>query len=48
MDQLDVFRKYVFQTEAIDGMSMSAADFHHAVVTFLTGEAANFFRCLRN
>jgi hypothetical protein len=48
VDQLDVFRKYVFQAEAIDGMSMSAADFHHSVVVFRAGEAANFFCCLRN
>src|SRR5580692_1880557 len=47
VDQFDVFRKYIFQPEAIDGMGMSAADFHHAVVAF-TGKAANFVCRLRN
>jgi len=48
VNQLDVFRKDVFQAEAIDGMSMSATDIHHAVVAFRTGEATNFFCRLRN
>ena len=48
VDQFDVFRKDIFQAEAIDGVSMSAADFHHAVVALGTGEAANFLGRLRN
>ncbi len=47
-DQFNVFRKYIFQAEAVDGMSVSAADFHHAVVAFGASEAANFFGRLRN
>jgi hypothetical protein len=42
VDQFDVFRKDIFQAEAVDGVGMSAADLHHAVVAFGAGEAANF------
>jgi hypothetical protein len=48
MDQLNVFGKDVFQAKTVDGMGVTAADFHHAVLAFGTGETPNFFCCLRN
>ena len=48
MDQFDVFGKDIFQAEAINGVSMSAADFHHAVMTIGARQAANLIGCLRD
>jgi hypothetical protein len=43
MDELDIFRKDIFQAEAVNGMGMTATDFHDAVVAPRLGKAANFF-----
>jgi hypothetical protein len=48
VDQLNVLRKDVLQAEAIDGMRVSATDFHHAVVAFRTREAPNLFSRFRD
>src|ERR1700685_68355 len=47
MNQLNIFRKNIFQSEAIDGVSMAAAHFHHAVVAG-SSESPNFLGRARN
>jgi hypothetical protein len=43
VNQFNIRWKQVFQTKAVDGMSVSAANFHNAVMAIGIGEAANFF-----
>ena len=46
MNEFEVIGKNILQSEAIDGMGVSAADFHDAVMAVGIGQAANFFRVL--
>ena len=48
MNQFDVGGKHVFQSEAVDGVRMAAADFHDAIVAFRIGKAANLLGRLGN
>ena len=48
MDQFDIFRKNILQTEAIDGVRVAAADFHEAVVPIGAGQTADLLGRLRN
>ena len=48
VDQFDIFRKNVFEAEAIDGVRVAAADFHEAVMPVATGQTADFLGRLRN
>lgn len=41
MDEFDIVRKNVFQAEAINGMGVPAANFHHAVMAAAFGQTAN-------
>ena len=42
VNQFDICRQNIFQTEAIDGVGVSAADFHKPVVPIRIGQPSNF------
>src|ERR1700733_6388062 len=48
VDKLDIVRKHIFQAKAIDSVSVTAAHFHDAVMTFRLGKATNFFGSFGN
>src|ERR1700761_718348 len=48
VDKLDVVRKDIFQTKAIDSVSVTAAHLHDAVVMSRFRKAANFFGSFGN
>jgi integrase len=45
VDQFDILRKDVLEAEAIDGVRVTTADFHQAVVPVAAGQAADFLGC---
>ena len=44
MNQVDVFGKDVFQSKAVNGMRVSTANFHQAIVAPGIGKASNLVR----
>ena len=46
MNQFDIVRQQIFQSKSIDGVRVTAADFHDAVVPVAIGEAPDFFASL--
>ncbi len=41
VNQFDIFRKNIFQPEAIDCMGVTTANFHHAVMALAAGQTPN-------
>ncbi len=44
MNQFDILGENVLQAETIDGVRVTAANFHQSVMAVGVGEASNFFR----